>query len=469
MFIRVLPQYGNKIRIFCNIKIPSIHEHTIIWILHVQATSASPLNILFMSQQNQSEGQDDLRVAISASGRADLPSTDGSGVVVAKLIHAITVSQPVQSWTVIRDHLDFITLGTALSTVIAGIPSCPDAPNFAPLSSSPNTNINTNSRSGSNISSDSDSEVAHILKVKSAAQTWLTNVLLFPGARESPAVRQFLCYGANSVPTQYQGIQWFSSNEEPDIHAHASNAIQHDSHSHGANTNANHSVDELEMDDMFGYDDGPGDDEDDEEDDYDDDADFFSATERYQPTIEAVTKDDMMELSNNADDVEMIEDVGSLAQSMGASHLGRSLQLQASVAQSQVPQSKDQFPGLNIGSESKFSDSSYRSGAPLGGIGSAVEKAGIQQEAAINGLSDSFFQKAPISLPRLDSFKMIKVVGKGSFGECAFLYIASFPFNPGIPYHTMVNECLYKKEKNIYLTINQPCTSLPYNLQGKYF
>lgn len=367
--------------------------------------------------RNQSEGQDDLRVAISASGRADLPSTDGSGVVVAKLIHAITVSQPVQSWTVIRDHLDFITLGTALSTVIAGIPSCPDAPNFAPLSSSPNTNINTNSGSSSNSSSDSDSEVAHILKVKSAAQTWLTNVLLFPGARESPAVRQFLCYGANSVPTQYQGIQWFSSNEEPDTHAHASNAIQHDSHSHGANTNANHSVDELEMDDMFGYDDGPGDDEDDEEDDYDDDADFFSATERYQPTIEAVTKDDMMELSNNADDVEMIEDVGSLAQSMGASHLGRSLQLQASVAQSQVPQSKDQFPGLNIGSGSKFSDSSYRSGAPLGGIGSAVEKAGIQPEAAINGLSDSFFQKAPISLPRLDSFKMIKVVGKGSFGK----------------------------------------------------
>ena len=201
------------------------------------------------------------------------------------------------------------------------------------------------------------------------------------------------------------------------------------------------SVDELEMDAMFGYDDGPGDDEEDDEEDYEDDADFFSATERYQPTIEAVTKDDMMEL-NNADDVEMIEDVGSLAQSMGASHLGRSLQLQAVMSGKQHVDSNEQLylhqqqggqehsAAAAAAGASKFSDSSHGAGAPLGGIGNAVEKAGIQQEAAVDGLSDSFYQKAPISLPRLDSFKMIKVVGKGSFGKsisyvvvCLFVYV----------------------------------------------
>ena len=130
-----------------------------------------------------------------------------------------------------------------------------------------------------------------------------------------------------------------------------------------------------------------------------------------------------MEFQNNADDVEMIEDVGSLAQSMGASHLGRSLQLQAEMSglrkhpEAQAQANTSASAGLNIGSGSKFSDASHSVISPLGGIGNAVEKAGIQQEAAVDGLSDSFYQKSPISAPRLDSFKMIKVVGKGSFGK----------------------------------------------------
>jgi hypothetical protein len=53
-----------------------------------------------------------------------------------------------------------------------------------------------------------------------------------------------------------------------------------------------------------------------------------------------------------------------------------------------------------------------------GGIGNAVENSMIQQkEPTVEGLSDSFYQKSPVSAPRLDSFKLIKVVGKGSFGE----------------------------------------------------
>jgi hypothetical protein len=308
----------------------------------------------------------------------------------------------VQSWTVIRDHVDFVTLGTALSTVIAGIPACPATPIFTHPSSS--------------------NEVMDILKVRLEAQNWLTNVLLFPGARESPAVRQFLCYGANSVPAQYQGINWITPNDvasASNVHVPLQTSNASGSHEH------EHDVDEheLQMDDMFGYGDAgehdDDDDEEDEDDDYDDDADFFSATERYQPTVEAVTQDDMMDLQNNADDVEMIEDVGSLAQSMGASHLGRSLQLQAELTnykKSNVS-SAQTHQGLNIGrGMNEVPAASGFGGFGKGGIGNAMQNAGIQPEAAVEGLSDSFYQKAPISAPRLDSFKMIKVVGKGSFG-----------------------------------------------------
>ena len=297
----------------------------------------------------------------------------GNGVIVARLIHSITVTQPGLSWTVTRDHVDFVTLGNALSTVIAGIPQCPPAPSFAQPSN----------------------EVSDILKVSHAAQAWLANALLFPGARESPAVRQFLTFGANMVPAQYGEIQWITPSDY-----------------------------ELEMDEMFSYDDVSSDDE---EDDYVDDNEFFSATERYQPTIEAVTQNDIMDFHNNADDVEMIEDVGSLAQSMGASHLGRSLQLQAEVSGYRKgnvapPQAQQ---GLNIGRGSGTSISSTGSGGigGIGGIGGGIGNAvaGIQQESVVEGLSDSFYQKAPISLPRLDSFKMIKVVGKGSFGTSMFI------------------------------------------------
>lgn len=54
----------------------------------------------------------------------------------------------------------------------------------------------------------------------------------------------------------------------------------------------------------------------------------------------------------------------------------------------------------------------------LGGIGNAMkqaEEAGT--EPKVEGLGDSFHKTSPVSAPRLDSFKMIKVIGKGSFGK----------------------------------------------------
>ncbi|GFH54727.1 hypothetical protein CTEN210_11203 [Chaetoceros tenuissimus] len=339
--------------------------------------------------ENGQNSNNDLQVVISASGRADLNTGQSNGERVASLIHAITISQPVQTWTVIRAHVDFVTLGNALSTVIAGIPQCPTAPLFSQLNLSPND------------------EVAQIIKVKNEAQQWLSNVLLFPGARESPAVQQFLCYGANTVPPQYQGVNWITTNNA------SANQRSGTYENSGTNNGTNGADFEMEESMFFGCHDDHHDSEgevDDEDDDYD--PDYFSPTQRYQPTVEEVTQDDMLDLQNNADDVEMIEDVGSFAQSMGASHLGRSLQLQAEMSNykkntSTLPQDKRE--GINIGSKLSKTSPGVSNGG--GGIGNAVANAGI------DGLSDSFYQKAPVSAPRLDSFKMIKVVGKGSFGK----------------------------------------------------
>jgi hypothetical protein len=343
-----------------------------------------------------STNQDDLNVEISMSARADL--TGSGGIIVSRLVHAVSVAQPVQSWTVIREHGDFITLGHALSSMIGGVPSCPVAPAFD--------------------SSGTSDYVHEIRQVRNAAQNWLSNVLLFPGARESPAVRQFLCYGANLVPSQFQGINWIpftdtSSSPGATGTTATTTATQNPNHSRGE--------DELYMDDMFmnGHVDDHHD-EADEVDDYEDDeAHYFSATERYQPTEEAVTQDDVMEFQNNADDVEMIEDIGSLAQSLGASHLGQSLQLQAELAggRPNLPGAEMRVPpqqGLNIGGF-VANNSTSNGMQSVGGIGNAVEKADV--EVKVEGFSDSFYQKKPISAPRLDSFRMIKVVGKGSFGK----------------------------------------------------
>ena len=171
--------------------------------------------------------------------------------------------------------------------------------------------------------------------MRNAAQNWLSNILLFPGARESPAVHTFLCYDANFVPTHFQGVNWIPfTHTSPSVatpESGANSSIQDE------RPNQHRGEEELEMDEMFAFGDGPADDHydgvDDEVGDYDEDgAEYFSATERYQPTEETVIQDDVMEFQNNVDDVEMIEDVGSLAQSLGASHLGRSLQLQAQMA-----------------------------------------------------------------------------------------------------------------------------------------
>ena len=215
------------------------------------------------------------------------------------------------------------------------------------------------------------------------------------------------------MPPQFEGISWVSYSPPSDI-----NSDHHHHHSlENVPSGQNHgNFDELEMDDMFGYEGASMASEQDEEDYGHDDVDLYSAAERYQRPDETITQDDVMEFQNNFDDIEMIEDVGSLAQSLGASHLGRSLQLQAELANVKKPQATKntvQQKGVTIRGSGTPSNSSG-----LGGIGNAMkqaEEAGT--EPKVEGLGDSFHKTSPVSAPRLDSFKMIKVIGKGSFGK----------------------------------------------------
>jgi len=106
----------------------------------------------------------------------------------------------------------------------------------------------------------------------------------------------------------------------------------------------------MEMDDMFDTGGGSDDERDQDESDDDDDLPEYSAANRYQPTVEAITQEDAMEIQQQAVEAEMIEDVGSLAQSLGASHLGRSLQLQAEIAKLR----KDNLQQKNSSIQQKF-------------------------------------------------------------------------------------------------------------------
>ncbi|KAL7539430.1 hypothetical protein ACHAXR_009299 [Thalassiosira sp. AJA248-18] len=248
--------------------------------------------------------------------------------------------------------------------------------------------------------------------------------------RESPVMRQFLCYGANVVPPQFEGLVWvnFPTAGSAPASAAAANPSAHLSRPN---------LDEMEMDDMFALDDDPHENHEEDDDgnslDSEDDAEYLQG--RYAPTEEPLTQSEIMEIQQDYKQVEMVEDVGSLAQSLGASHLGRSINLQKEMLSfkqqqlkmgeqvQQMQQQQNQAPGgINIMSHSASSitESNRTASSVSGGIGVAVAKAENSSslqltQAHVKGLGDSFHRTAPVSAPRLDSFKTIKVIGKGSF------------------------------------------------------
>jgi hypothetical protein len=286
------------------------------------------------------------------------------------LVYAVTVTQPVQSWTVVRSQEDFQNLGKTLSSVLNGVPSCPLLP----------------------VCLDS-CDINDLVKARNDVQNWLSEILVFPGAHESLAVSNFLTTAANTVPTQYENVVWTQFGPVIPPEQASSSPIQ--SSLHGSHIN----VDDMDMDDMFIVEDEAGLAEE-EQDDYDEDF-IPSASVRYKPTNEQVTDEDEMELTQLADEVEMVDDIGYLAQSLGASHLGRSLKLQAEIKHKEMKGNELYRPqkGLDINTLGPHPSPA------IGGIGSAMERAA------------HFNHNPPVSAPRLDSFKMIKVIGKGSFGK----------------------------------------------------
>lgn len=354
----------------------------------------------------ESNRSNDFPVLIAASAYTN---TSGSS---ESQVHAISVTQPPQSWTVFREYQDFINVSNVLQSIPSSDKISP-CPSFS--------------------TSDNRDYIQSITTVRNALQNWLSSILQFSGVRESQAIQHFLCQDANVVPPQYQELAWVSFTPIP---GQSSNSNQHQRHSQppqsvqnapGRNNIANpssnngrntSSFDEMEMADMFGCDDEHDDelDESGMNDEDDDDILDYSASARYQPTSERITQEDAMEIQEAGEECEMIEDVGSYAQSLGASHLGRSLQLQAEHMRQLQHQRQEPYPpkqqqGLTLGKKEASAG---------GGIGDAVQGSGAVKatmQPTVPGLGDSFHQNPTVSAPRLDSFIMIKVIGKGSFGK----------------------------------------------------
>ena len=277
-------------------------------------------------------------------------------------MHAVAVTQPVQSWVVLRNQTDFVAMGNALAKILSGLPPCPQPLHPVGL------------------------DINAIVKTRNEMQTWLNAVLSHPGARESPALRDFLVCDANMIPPQYEGVAWVKFPVVPQ----------------------ELSVDEMEMEEMF---DDDAFDATIEKDEIEEDDEFIPASERYQQTNEDPTDDDLMELTG---EVEMVEDVGFLAQSMGASHLGRSLQLQAQMGHPTVLSRTT----TNVVSGVRLGGAASPGGTPsAGGIGSAIQNA-----ARVRPSQMPSQQQALASPARLDSFVLLKVIGKGSFGKVILLH-----------------------------------------------
>lgn len=320
-------------------------------------------------QQNPGNGVD-YNVVIAATA----PTTAGG------LVYAVTIIQDVQTWTVIRGHGDFLVMQTNVAACLDDVHPCPDVERLG-------------------------SSVEALLSARNQMQEWLLRMLMLPGAKESRAVLTFLTESANIIPPQYDNVPWtlFTANGQvvPPTVAPAP------AYSEPAPTPAPSGTvpaAEFTMDEMMDYMSENGEEGAPTQHDDSEDEDEYRPSLRYQPTDEIISEEDAMDF---AQEVEMIEDIGSLAQSLGASHLGRSLMLQEEMSGGRA------FPFHGYGNhqhEHGLQMGMTVTGMGRGGIGSAME-------SATPGLGGSFNQTKPESPPRLDAFKMIRVIGKGSFGK----------------------------------------------------
>lgn len=365
-----------------------------------------------------------LNALISATGW--FVHEEDTSFIQERFLHVLYVSQESQNpWIVIRKHSDFATFANSLESL-----NIQNLPPFPSLSSN-------------------DSSLSNLATIsRNALQEWFDVIVQksFSGSTAtmaSPLLQQFLCFGANLYsPQQVEGVHWISFTNQGLFEGNQNNNTSNNTSSNNTNSGSttrgssdstvrNPSIDEMDMDDMFDTSHYEHQDEDDESigDDSEDERAIkeYSAAARYQPFEEPISKEDAMEIQQQAEEAEMVEDVGSLAQSLGASHLGRSLQLQAEIqAVKRKKKSDDKDTGDQKQQGGLYTTGEKRrtiergSAGSSGGIGGAVEQADAEtpdRKSKVQGLGDSFYQNPLVSAPRLDSFKMIKVIGKGSFGK----------------------------------------------------
>eukprot|EP00571_Detonula_confervacea_P006868 CAMPEP_0172316446 /NCGR_PEP_ID=MMETSP1058-20130122/28241_1 /TAXON_ID=83371 /ORGANISM="Detonula confervacea, Strain CCMP 353" /LENGTH=696 /DNA_ID=CAMNT_0013030751 /DNA_START=69 /DNA_END=2159 /DNA_ORIENTATION=- len=374
-----------------------------------------------MATNGHQAGEEDLSVTLAASARVNLQDHI-TGETSPHIIHYVSVTQPVQSWTVLRDHVDFLAMSVALEGAISGLSSCAACPALGAMHQG------------------SQQEVDAIAQARNAAQEWLSSVLMIPAARESPVMRQFLCYGANVVPPQFEGLAWINFTNAGEAFQAAAGGSAPASYAAvaAADPSAPSSRPNwggMDTDDVFAWDDDLNHEGDDGVNSLDSEDDPEYLQGRYEPTEEPLTQSEIMEIEQDYKQVEMVEDVGSLAQSLGASHLGRSLNLQKEMMSfkqqqnkmgEQVQQMQQQQNhmqgGINMMALSDNTIAESNQTISSGGIGGAMAKAESCAspqftQAHVKGLGDSFHRTASVSAPRLDSFNTIKVIGKGSFGK----------------------------------------------------
>ncbi|CAM9553864.1 unnamed protein product [Ascophyllum nodosum] len=105
-------------------------------------------------------------------------------------VFVISVTQPLQSWTVYRRFSSFRSLGEHLGSTLGGASGLPGCPHMT---------------DDMLMGSDEQLDRARVL-----LQQWLHQTLLYPGVRESQALRNFLCANANSPPPRVE-IRWASA------------------------------------------------------------------------------------------------------------------------------------------------------------------------------------------------------------------------------------------------------------------
>jgi hypothetical protein len=351
-----------------------------------------------------SEEQVTPKIEIEALGRVRTDH-DLETNLSRNIIYALSIAQPVQAWVVYRNHDEFISLAATLFDM--GF----QAPNI--LKTLQNEDIALNVSSSLN-----------------ELQSWLDQVLRHPQITKCEHLNRFLCDGANQPHPLFNSIEWVCSHIET--------------------PNSQSVLQLLPPSEMMCYDMSDSDDTDDSgenevndngpplNNDYDED----HHCQRYQPTEEELTENDVIEFNSICKDVEMVESIEKLGRSLGDPHLSTSLKQRAKMSSDSnrsgviPPNHLDhslilckEHSGCTEYADPSTTDPSLYSRMsvlipPKGqGIGEALRKEVKYSNVTSKNLhhsSISPYEKKHTEV-QLDNFKLIKVLGKGSFGTYNYI------------------------------------------------